>query len=150
AADAGGARAPKFRICDTMGLGLPMASVEWPRSVPRQGRLLRGLGVPAGDLAVHPHNDTHPVGANCPAAVEAGCAGVDGTPVAKGERSGNAPLEGVLVHLIGMGLLGDGAPDFRALNALAALYADLGEPLPAKYPLYGADAHRTRAGIHAD
>ncbi|HKG25312.1 MAG TPA: hypothetical protein VKB09_06665, partial [Thermomicrobiales bacterium] len=23
-------------------------------------------------------------------------------------------------------------------------------PLPAKYPLYGRDAHRTRAGIHAD
>ena len=26
----------------------------------------------------------------------------------------------------------------------------MGEPVPAKYPLYGRDAHRTRAGIHAD
>jgi citrate (Re)-synthase len=150
AAAAGGAHAPKFRIFDTMGLGLPMAAVEWPRSVPRQVRLLRELGVPAEDLEFHPHNDTHLVVANCLAAVEAGCAAVNGTLLGKGERSGNAPLEGVLVHLAGMGLLGDGAPDFRTLNDLAALYAELGEPLPAKYPLYGADAHRTRAGIHAD
>jgi 2-phosphinomethylmalic acid synthase len=27
---------------------------------------------------------------------------------------------------------------------------DLGRPLAATYPLYGRDAHRTRAGIHAD
>ncbi|MDX6553824.1 MAG: citrate (Re)-synthase [Miltoncostaeaceae bacterium] len=26
----------------------------------------------------------------------------------------------------------------------------MGEAVPAKYPLYGRDAHRTRAGIHAD
>ena len=30
------------------------------------------------------------------------------------------------------------------------MYAEIGEPLPAKYPLYGRDAHRTRAGVHAD
>ena len=26
----------------------------------------------------------------------------------------------------------------------------MGEPVPPKYPLYGRDAHRTRAGVHAD
>src|SRR6266446_3450789 len=26
----------------------------------------------------------------------------------------------------------------------------MGEPLPPTYPLYGRDAHRTRAGVHAD
>ncbi|MBK8035082.1 MAG: hypothetical protein IPK17_37380 [Chloroflexi bacterium] len=26
----------------------------------------------------------------------------------------------------------------------------MGDPLPNKYPLYGRDAHRTRAGVHAD
>ena len=26
----------------------------------------------------------------------------------------------------------------------------MGQPLADKYPLYGRDAHRTRAGIHAD
>jgi isopropylmalate/homocitrate/citramalate synthase len=30
------------------------------------------------------------------------------------------------------------------------LYAEMGHPVADKYPLYGRDAHRTRAGIHAD
>jgi 2-phosphinomethylmalic acid synthase len=150
ARDAGPDLRPKFRVCDTMGLGLPLDSVAPPRSVPRQIRALRALGVAAEDLEFHPHNDTHLVVANCLAAIQAGCAVVNGTLLGKGERTGNAPLEGVLIHLIGMGLLGDPAPDFRVLNELAELYEDLGEPVAAKYPLFGRDAHRTRAGIHAD
>ena len=146
----GPAQRPRFRVCDTLGLGLPFEQVEWPRSVPRQIRELRALGLEPEDLEYHPHNDTHLVVANCLAAVQAGCAAVNGTLLGKGERSGNAPLEGVLLHLIGMGYFDAGAPDFTALNALADLYAGMGEGLPAKYPLFGKDAHRTRAGIHAD
>lgn len=141
---------PRFRVCDTLGLGLPYEHVEWPRSVPRMIGELRGLGLEAGDLEFHPHNDTHLVVANCLAAVQAGCAAINGTLLGKGERSGNAPLEGVLLHLIGMGYFADIGPDFRTLNDLATLYASMGEPVPAKYPLFGRDAHRTRAGIHAD
>jgi 2-phosphinomethylmalic acid synthase len=140
---------PKFRICDTMGLGLPYENVAWPRSVPRLVRRLREAGVAAEDLEFHPHNDTHLVVANCLAALQAGCAAVNGTLLGKGERTGNAPLEAVLLHAAGMGCLAE-SPDFHALNRLAALYEELGEPVPAKYPLYGRDAHRTRAGIHAD
>ncbi|MBL8097030.1 MAG: hypothetical protein JNL73_22825 [Anaerolineales bacterium] len=141
---------PRFRVCDTLGLGLPYDGVAWPRSVPRMIRELRGLGLAAEDLEFHPHNDTHLVVANCLAAVQAGCAAINGTLLGKGERSGNAPLEGVLLHLIGLGYFDQRAPDFKALNDLAALYEAMGEPVPAKYPLFGKDAHRTRAGIHAD
>jgi citrate (Re)-synthase len=49
-----------------------------------------------------------------------------------------------------MGYYADCQPDFTALNELANLYAKMGQPLADKYPLYGRDAHRTRAGIHAD
>ena len=140
---------PKFRICDTMGLGLPYENVAWPRSVPRLVRAVRRLGVAPEELEFHPHNDTHLVVANCLAAIQAGCAAVNGTLLGKGERTGNAPLEAVLVHAAGMGCL-PRLPDFHALNDLAALYEEIGEPIPAKYPLYGRDAHRTRAGIHAD
>jgi isopropylmalate/homocitrate/citramalate synthase len=140
---------PKFRICDTMGLGLPYDDVAWPRSVPKQVRAIREAGVRAEDLEFHPHNDTHLVVANCLAALRTGCAAVNGTLLGKGERSGNAPLEAVLLHAAGMGAL-PSLPDFRALNELAALYEEMGEGVPAKYPLYGRDAHRTRAGIHAD
>jgi isopropylmalate/homocitrate/citramalate synthase len=141
---------PKFRVCDTMGLGLPVEGVAAPRSVPRWIRRLRALGIPAEDLEFHPHNDTHLVVANSLAAVAAGCAVVNGTLLGTGERTGNAPLEGVLLHLIGMGLLDAPGPDFRVLTDLAGLYAELGRPVPPAYPLYGRDAHRTRAGIHAD
>jgi 2-phosphinomethylmalic acid synthase len=140
---------PKFRICDTMGLGLPYDSVAWPRSVPKQVAALREAGVAAEDLEFHPHNDTHLIVANCLAALQAGCCAVNGTLLGKGERSGNAPLEAVLLHAAGMGCLPE-VPDFRALNELVELYESRGEGLPAKYPLYGRDAHRTRAGIHAD
>ena len=140
---------PKFRICDTMGLGLPYEDVEWPRSVPRLVRALRDAGVAAEELEFHPHNDLHLIVVNSLAALRAGCCAVNGTLLGKGERSGNAPLEAVLAHAAGMGCL-PALPDFRVLNELAALYEELGQPLPAKYPLYGRDAHRTRAGIHAD
>lgn len=99
---------------------------------------------------MNPHNDTHLVVVNCLAALQAGCAAINGTLLGKGERTGNAPLEAVLLHAAGMGCLPDGLPDFVALNDLAALYDELGEPVPPKYPLYGRDAHRTRAGVHAD
>ncbi len=141
---------PKFRVCDTMGVVLPYEDVDLPRSVSRIFSTLRTMGLAAEDLEFHPHNDTWLVVANCLAAVRAGCAVINGTSLGKGERTGNAPLEGVLLHLIGMGYYADHQPDFTALNELAALYAEMGEPLPPKYPLYGRDAHRTRAGVHAD
>jgi 2-phosphinomethylmalic acid synthase len=142
-------KAPKFRICDTMGLGLPYERISWPRSVPRLVRALREMGVEPEELEFHPHNDTHLVVVNCLAAIQAGCAAVNGTLLGKGERTGNAPLEAVILHAAGMGIL-PALPDFRVLNDLADLYEQLGEAVPAKYPLYGRDAHRTRAGIHAD
>jgi 2-phosphinomethylmalic acid synthase len=141
---------PKFRICDTMGLGLPYDDVDLPRSVPRIFRALRTLDLHPEDLEFHPHNDTWLVVANCLAAVREGCGAINGACLGKGERTGNAPLEAILLHLIGMGYFPTERPDFSVLNELAVLYARMGEPLPPKYPLYGRDAHRTRAGIHAD
>ncbi|HEU4742522.1 MAG TPA: hypothetical protein VFS50_13090 [Meiothermus sp.] len=141
---------PKFRVCDTMGLGLPYDDVALPRSIPRIFRELRKLGLEPEDLEFHPHNDTGLIVANCLAAIREGCAVINGTTLGKGERTGNAPLEQVLLHLIGMGYFPQTRPDFTVLGELAELYAAMGEPLPAKYPLYGKDAHRTRAGIHAD
>ncbi|MEM6428232.1 MAG: pyruvate carboxyltransferase [Deinococcota bacterium] len=141
---------PKFRVCDTMGLGLPYDNVALPRSVPRIFRELRKVGLMPEDLEFHPHNDTWMIVPNCLAAIREGCAVINGTCLGKGERTGNAPLEAVIMHLAGMGYFETHTPNFQALNALADLYAELGKPLPDKYPLYGKDAHRTRAGIHAD
>jgi 2-phosphinomethylmalic acid synthase len=141
---------PKFRVCDTMGLGLPYNDVALPRSIPGIFRALRAMGLAPEDLEFHPHNDTWLVVANCLAAIREGCAVINGTLLGKGERTGNAPLEAVLLHVMGMGYFAENAPDFTALNSLVDLYAAMGEAIPPKYPLYGRDAHRTRAGVHAD
>lgn len=142
--------APRFRVCDTMGVGLPYDDVDLPRSVPRWIGLLRGLGLAPSRIEIHPHNDTWLVVANCLAAVRAGCGVISGTTLGSGERTGNAPLEAVIAHLLGMGYWRDDPPDLRAVNDLAALYGELGVGPSAKYPLFGSDAYVTRAGIHAD
>ena len=141
---------PKFRICDTLGLGLPYEEIPLPRSVPKLIKELRQAGIDSQNLEFHPHNDTGLVLANSLAAIRAGCSAINGTCLGKGERTGNAPLELILFHLIGMGYLRTEQPNFHVLNRLVDLYLELGQPINEKYPLYGRDAHRTRAGIHAD
>src|SRR5713226_6755606 len=56
---------PKFRVCDTMGVGLPYEDVALPRSVPRIFATLRAMGLAAEELEFHPHNDTWLIVANC-------------------------------------------------------------------------------------
>lgn len=140
----------RFRVCDTLGVGLPYDDVELPRSVPKLIRSLREMGIDPLDIEFHPHNDTWLVVANCLAAIREGCGVISGTSLGKGERTGNAPLEAVMLHLVGMGYWSEEQLNFRVLNELAALYQEMGETLPAKYPVFGRDAYVTRAGIHAD
>lgn len=141
---------PKFRVCDTLGVAFPDEDVPLPRGLPKLFAALRSEGLTASDLEFHPHNDTGLIVANSLAAVRHGCSVINGTCLGKGERTGNAPLEMILIHLIGMGYFTDCQPDFTILNELGELYAEMGQPVADKYPLYGRDAHRTRAGIHAD
>ncbi len=66
AAPYGPALRPRFRVCDTMGLGLPYEDVALPRSIPRIFRALRGAGLQPEDLEFHPHNDTWLIVAELP------------------------------------------------------------------------------------
>lgn len=142
--------APRFRVCDTLGIGLPFHDVAAPRSIPRWIRLLREMGLTSHQIELHPHNDTWLVVANCLAAIREGCGVISGTTLGTGERTGNAPLEAVLVHLLGMGYWPEGGVNLPAVNQLVELYDEIGAGPSAKYPLFGSDAYVTRAGIHAD
>lgn len=141
---------PRFRICDTLGIGLPYEDVALPRSIPRWISILTAKGVAGGDIEFHPHNDMWLVVANCLSAIRAGCGVISGTCLGTGERTGNAPLEAVMAHLMGMGYWRDSPVDLRVLNDLVALYHEIGEGVSPKYPMFGRDAFVTRAGIHAD
>ena len=64
-----------------------------------------------------------------------------------GERTGNAPMDLLLVNLA---LLGYRPADLRRLPAYCQAVSDAtGVSIPAKYPVVGRDAFRTATGVHA-
>src|SRR5438132_5411295 len=141
----------KFRLCDTMGFGLPWPEASLPRGVPRLVQYFtRTLGVAPEHLEWHGHNDFHRGEVNTVAAWLYGCAAANGSLFGFGERTGNPPLEALVIDYVG--LRGD-APgvDTTAMTRAAAYFRDrLGTPLPANYPFAGAGFNVTSAGIHAD
>jgi len=137
----------KIRICDTLGLGLPFLEAGLPRSVPRIVRLLREAGYSQAQLEFHGHNDMHMATANSFSAWLHGCGGVNCTLLGIGERTGNTPLEGMLSfysQLTGKEF------DFTIVSELAEYMKGIGVQVPDKMPYVGADAFKTRAGIHVD
>ena len=108
------------------------------------------LGVEPENLEWHGHNDFHRGEVNTVAAWLYGCAAANGSLFGFGERTGNPPLEALVIdHL---GLTGEAAGvDTTAITRAAAYFRDeLGTPLPANYPFAGAGFNVTSAGIHAD
>jgi isopropylmalate/homocitrate/citramalate synthase len=145
------ARVPiKIRLCDTMGFAVPWAAAALPRSVPKLVRaFVEQAGVPGERLEWHGHNDFFKVHANSTSAWLYGCAAVNATLLSTGERTGNSPLEGALVELIG--LTGRRDVDTRLLTDIGEYMRDsCGVTIPATYPLLGADFNVTRAGVHID
>jgi isopropylmalate/homocitrate/citramalate synthase len=140
----------KIRLCDTLGFALPWAQAALPRSVPKLVTGLRKIGVPAEWLEWHGHNDLHKVQANAAAAWLYGCCAANSAIFGVGERTGNPPLEAMVVEHAQIKGLTQGV-DYAAISELAD-YArkELGFDIPANYPLVGKDFNVTRAGIHAD
>lgn len=141
----------KFRLCDTMGFGLPWPEAALPRGVPRLVQYFTDtLGVPSEQLEWHGHNDFHRGEVNTVTAWLYGCAAANGSLFGFGERTGNPPLEALVIDYIG--LTGDDREiDTRAITHASRYFADvLGTPLPANYPFAGAGFNVTSAGIHAD
>ena len=140
----------KIRICDTLGFGLPWPGAALPRSVPRLIHGLRAIGVPPESLEWHGHNDLSKVLVNAVTAWLYGCGAANGAIFGIGERTGNPPLEALVVeHAQLMGT--SEKVNYAAITELAK-YAvtDLGFEIAKNYPLVGADFNVTRAGIHAD
>ncbi len=140
----------KIRLCDTLGFGLPWAGVALPRSVPKLVRGLRELGVPSEALEWHGHNDFHKVHVNGATAWLYGCSAVNTAIFGIGERTGNPPLEALVVEHAQLKGMTEGV-NYAAITELAE-YArkELRLEIPRNYPLVGRDFNVTRAGIHAD
>ena len=141
----------KIRACDTMGYGVPFTEAALPRSV---AGIIYGLqhysDVPSEHLEWHGHNDFHKVLVNGVTAWLYGCGAVNGTLFGFGERTGNTPLEALLVEYIS--LTGDdAAADTTVLSEVAQFFEkELHYRIPHNYPFVGRDFNATSAGIHVD
>ncbi|MBO4313495.1 MAG: histone-lysine N-methyltransferase [Desulfovibrio sp.] len=141
----------KIRLCDTMGYGVPYPGAALPRSVQRIVRAFTDdAGVPGEWLEWHGHNDFHKVLVNGVTAWLYGCGAVNSTLFGFGERTGNTPLEALVIEYIS--LTGDdAAADTTVLSEMAEYFEkELNYRIPFNYPFVGRDFNATSAGVHAD
>jgi len=141
----------KIRLCDTLGYGVTYPGSALPRGVPKLVRaMIDDAGVPGESLEWHGHNDFHKTVINATTAWLYGCGAVNGTLLGFGERTGNTPIEAVLIERIALRGTGDGT-DTRAITEMARYFErELEVHIPKNYPLVGENFNATSAGIHAD
>lgn len=140
----------KIRLCDTLGFALPWAGVALPRSIPKLVYGLRQIGVPSEWLEWHGHNDLHKVQVNASTAWLYGCSAANSAIFGFGERTGNPPLEAMVVEHAQLKGITENV-NYAAITELSEyVRKELGFAIPHNYPLVGRDFNVTRAGIHAD
>ena len=141
----------KIRMCDTMGYGVPYSGVALPRSVPG---IVYGLhhyaDVPSDMLEWHGHNDFYKGVANATAAWLYGASSVNCSLLGIGERTGNVPLEAMVIEYASMRGGFDGM-DPRVITEIGDYFrTELGYNVPPMTPFVGDNFNVTRAGVHAD
>jgi len=141
----------KIRLCDTMGYGVPFPGAALPRSVQRIVRAFTDeAGVPGAWMEWHGHNDFHKALVNGVTAWLSGCGGVSGTLLGFGERTGNTPVEALVIDYISL-TGNDEAADTAVISEIAEYFErELDYRIPPNYPFVGRDFNATSAGIHVD
>ncbi len=141
----------KIRVCDTMGYGVPFSEVALPRSVPG---IIYGLqhysDVPSEMLEWHGHNDFYKAVANASTAWLYGASAVNCSLLGIGERTGNVPLEAMIMEYASLRGSLDGM-DTTVITEIADYFKnEMGYKIPSMTPFVGKNFNVTRAGIHAD
>ncbi len=141
----------RIRACDTMGLGVPYPEVALPRSVPG---IIYGLqhysDVDSSLLEWHGHNDFYKAVANATTAWLYGASAVNCSLLGIGERTGNVPLEAMVMEYASLRGSMDGM-DPTVITEIADYFKnEIGYRIPPMQPFVGRSFNVTRAGIHAD
>jgi isopropylmalate/homocitrate/citramalate synthase len=144
-------RPVKIRLCDTMGYGVTYPGAALPRSVPKVIRaMIDEAGVPPEWLEWHGHNDFYKALINATTAWLYGCAAANGTLLGFGERTGNPPVEGLIIEYISLTGQTNGI-DTTVITEIRNYFERVvGVHIPPNMPLLGANFNATSAGIHAD
>ncbi|HOB20293.1 MAG TPA: 2-isopropylmalate synthase [Candidatus Atribacteria bacterium] len=141
----------KIRACDTLGLGVSIPGVALPRSVPQ---IIYGLvnygDVPSEWLEWHGHNDFYKAVSNSTAAWLYGASSVNTSLLGIGERTGNTPLEAMVIEYTQL-RGSDGGMNLKVITEIAEYFEnELNYEIPPRTPFTGRAFNATRAGIHAD
>ena len=141
----------KIRMCDTLGYGVSYPGVALPRSVPG---IVYGLhhyaDVPSELLEWHGHNDFYKGVDNAVNAWLYGASAVNCSVLGIGERTGNIPLEAMVIEYASIRGSFDGM-DPTVITEIAEYFKrELGYKIPPMTPFVGDNFNVTRAGIHAD
>ena len=141
----------KIRACDTMGYGVSYPGAALPRSVPG---IIYGLmhyaGTPSEMLEWHGHNDFYKVVTNASTAWLYGASSVNCSLLGIGERTGNCPLEAMIMEYASLRGTTDGM-ELPVITEIARYFEDeIGYEIPPRTPFVGRNFNVTRAGIHAD
>ncbi len=141
----------KIRACDTMGYGVSYPGVALPRSVPG---IIYGLnhyaGIRASEIEWHGHNDFYKVVTNAATAWLYGASAVNCSLLGIGERTGNCPLEAMVMEYASLRGTTDGM-DTTVITDIARYFEEeIGYEIPPRTPFVGSNFNVTRAGIHAD
>ncbi len=141
----------KIRMCDTMGYGVSYPGVALPRSVPG---IVYGLhhyaDVPSDMLEWHGHNDFYHGVVNAVNAWLYGASAVNCSLLGIGERTGNIPLEAMVIEYAELRGSFDGM-DPTVISEIADYFKhEIGYDIPPMTPFVGSAFNLTRAGVHAD
>ncbi len=141
----------KIRACDTLGYGVTYPGVALPRSV--KGiiyGLVHHAEVPPEQLEWHGHNDFYRGLVNATTAWLYGCCAANGSLLGIGERTGNTPVEGLVIEYLALRGVKDDI-DTTAITEIAEYFEkEIGYRIPDSQPFVGKNFNVTRAGIHAD
>ena len=134
----------RFRICDTIGYGLPDPMVSMPFGIPHLiSTLVRETGA---QLEFHGHNDFGLATANTIAALIYGCKRANTAFGGLGERTGNTPLEQIIANYIR--IWGDPGFNLTALQEMSKTIDTEVFAVSPKQPIVGTGIFATQAGIH--
>lgn len=135
--------AQRLCISDTVGHATP----EGVRALVQFVAGVRDAVSPEVGIDWHGHRDRGLDVFNTLTAIEAGADRAHACALGIGERSGNTPMEVLLVNL---NLLGLSSRDLTRLPEYCRVVAEAcGAPIPFNYPVVGADSFRTATGVHA-
>lgn len=141
----------KIRLCDTLGLGITYPGSALPRSI---GKIIRAMiddaGVPSECLEWHGHNDFYKGFIGAVSAWLYGCTFVNGTLLGIGERTGNTPIEGLIMEYISLAGEDNGCDTTVITEVRNYFEKELGQHIPRNQPLVGSDFNATSAGVHID